>query len=359
MKIGIIHPKDSHNAGDKVILQGCMELLSKAYGTFTPVYCDFDYGGFYADNVSTWSLDELHYALSNVVKTKIYLDDFISQQLDMVVVSGTPWIWDMCFKSDKYRKLKYIVENLSAETKLVGLGLGSCFPLATNTMSMYATHPEKLNFLKRGVGDIFNTFDLITSRDTIAHETFKAIGVNNLEHHYCPANFIHINGIALSKSKPVLVFYNPFHGISASVTDKVFADDYIQYQVEFIKRYKPRIITMDKEDKDWLVDHNFTTWEDTNCIWVKEVSELIASLADASFVLSGRIHAAIPAMLMGKSTYIMPIDTRYLTTSKTGIRPLWTWGNDYYSINEFDFIDYKNSIEEDKQKLITRLKEIA
>ena len=356
MKIGIVCPANSTNSGDLVILEGCRKLLQEAFGNYEEVLHDFDFGFTGKIFPLSDSFESIQATMDGAIEARKHIDKFIKSDIDLLVVAGTPWIWDMCQKSDKYKRLEYIVDGMP-NVKKIALGLGASFPLATNAFSMYFDHPDKLRFATRSFKNIWGKFDFISCRDMLAYDCIKLTGID-CDLHYCPASFIDVPSDSLTHDKPVLVFHNPRCGTSTEALDERFVEDYIGFQLKFIDKHNPKIIAMCKSDLDWLVDHERTDWKkvEQQGMLITQPEQLYDRLRDASFVISSRVHAAIPAALMGKPTYIMPVDTRYLTATLVGVRPLLTWGSPDIDVGSFNCTLPIEDIQADKQSFIERIR---
>lgn len=309
MKALLLHPFESRNLGDKVILEGTQNLLFTAFGEYQSHLCDLD----------------------RAINDESYLRSFNWKGVDLLVLSGTPWLWDKCHQSLKYQVLEKILLLLPEGTKKIALGIGSCFPLATNVMEVYLYQKDDAGryeitrlHTREKLYDIFSKFDLVATRDILAYRILQSVGVSAY-HSICPAAFISTVKPKLSTGtfpyRPLLVFMNPFDGVSRESCDRNFIEDYIQFQKWFKVQFDPVVATMDPLDRDWCEGQN---WKVT---WLQTMEDLRSAIASSSFVVSGRVHASIPAVVLGKASYILPQDTRYLTTVRLGVTPILTWSD--------------------------------
>lgn len=324
MRILYIHPIDSGNAGDKVILAGCRSLLDEAFGFHESIYCSIEKGE----------------------KDDSYLEEFEKEHFDLLVVSGTPWIWDMCEKSKKYGVLSRMVLMAEAKkAKMIALGIGSCFPLATNTLLNHFTgnHKEET---RESLKALYSKFNLVITRDQIAQICMNTIETESFLAP-CPACFMDYPE-SNKTGMPALVFYNPGKGLSADSFDDFFLRSFIECQVQFINRMHPFVLTMSVADHRWLIQNGFRT------TLINGPIQLISALKSVPFVLSGRVHAAIPARMMGISTVILPVDTRYLTAAYVGAMPFFPYGTtDVMFTTETTRIDFSKQ----RQVIVSKLKE--
>jgi hypothetical protein len=286
MKVLYVHPAESGNVGDQVILAGCRNIMRAVIGEHEEVLCNLECGRDY------------------IVET---LKDVTC---DIIVVSGTPWLWDMWEMSVKFQTLKACVE-LYPHAMKIGLGLGSCYPLDTGCLTHYFYDELKKPSVE-AVQEIFSQFNYVTVRDEVAWHCFQYAGVPaHLQ--LCPSAFIEPFS-QWESSRPLLIFHDCKQGISGSGIDKWFADLFIEYQLRFMNLYNPLVLTATQVDNEWCMANKITSH------LVDNLDFLLYFLGRAKFILSGRVHAAIPARLMGKRTWLLPCDTRYLTAVPFGVK---------------------------------------
>lgn len=303
MKILYLHPTTGTNLGDNLTFLGTKYLMEKVYGQHEVIIAEL---GPLQDN------PEL-------------LSTYNKVEADIFVVSGTPWIWDHCEVSNKYKVLRYFINKFKNKLK-IALGIGSCFPLGSNTIREYVTHKERATF-RQNMSSTWGQFNVVITRDVIAAQTFKELGIDCLDTYCTSLHSLHnfnkiINKKRNISNKPLLVFYNPGHGVSTASCDTYFIQDYLEYQYQYIKYYNPDIVTICPMDRDDLVNRGIQ-----NVRWLESTEGLIDTLLNYKLVVSGRIHSAIPAQALGLSTYILPVDSRYLTATRVGVRPIFTLGN--------------------------------
>ena len=297
----ILHPINSTNLGDKIILEGTKSLLHEVFADLNETYIDLEV-------FEDWNSP-------------------IFQIADLCVISGTPWIWDKCHQSKKYQRLDHLLRALPKKTKKVALGIGSCFPWATNVLDVYVYQKDDNGVYeitrlhtREHLHKIFSSFDLVTTRDHLAFNILRKLDIHAFDC-ICPAAHIEIPQHFYKKEsqEPLLVFLNPHDGVSHESCDKIFMDDFIQFEKWFKDKYSPDVITMDSLDRDWCLGQG---WEKVE--WVREIPRFLEIVSQSSFVISGRVHATIPARLLGKRAYILPWDTRYLTAVRLGAIPILT-----------------------------------
>ena len=356
MKIIFLHPFESKNLGDKVILEGTQRLLMRTFGNYDSSLCD----------------------LGQAIDDESYLDNFNWNEANLFVLSGTPWLWDKCHQSSKFHILEKILSFLPQSTRKIALGIGSCFPLATNVMEVYlyqkddaGVYESTRQHTREKLTKIFSKFDFVFTRDILACRILRSVGVPAY-HSICPAAFIEtpdIIGPLIHTSfsditpkrpaRPLLVFTNPFDGVSRESCDQSFMEDFIQFQKWFKEEFNPIVVTMDSLDRDWCTGQ---VWDVT---LLQSVSEFLKIANESSFVVSGRVHASLPAAALGKPSFILPVDTRYLAAVRLGVIPILTssdldwWGWSKYFEDPKSSVHVKNVIQSNLNFLIDKLQEIA
>lgn len=308
MKILLFHPVKSTNTGDHIILQGTERILKEAFGDVEFIYQEFE--------SSSWKLEKY--------------------DVDLLVVSGTPWFWQQCCASVKYKQLEYVVE-LYKDVKKVGLGLGSCYTLTTNILPqfIYPSKTSDVDWRKddyRGIQKSFGKFDLLLTRDLVAQKLLETAGIESYET-ICPAVFAYEGHItAPDLWKPLLIFQNPEVSVSRESCDEDFTKQYVDFQFKLAEKYNMEVRTASPVDSDYLRDVKKFKCERENeggkpySTWIKNSIELFEVLIRHNPVVSCRVHEAIPSRTLGNLTFILPMDTRFLTATKIGVIPLWTYG---------------------------------
>lgn len=355
MKILLVFPSHSTNTGDKVILLGTENILKEAFGEI-----EFSYLGFKNESLN------LH------IKN-------ISEDIDLIVIAGTPWFWEACHRSPKYKNLMSIacIEKI----KKIGLGLGSCYPLNTSILKTYI-YPDMEAVNKKGdwryedinrIRNRFGKFDLLFTRDSVAQELLRTSGIESYET-VCPAVFANKFDTSIVKNKPLLIFQNPKTGISGESCDDDFTKQYLNFQLQLIEKYSMEVRTTSPVDSDWLRDIAKLKCERADdggvpySTWIKTPQELLSVLKQFNPVISCRVHAAVPSRALGNQTYILPMDTRFLVATKIGVLPLWTYGypietgiididisdSDLDKLNVFT----KGKIEEGRNLIIEKLRRL-
>jgi len=290
-----LHPCSGNNLGDLLTLKGSEWLISQALGEHIHYMAD---------------LDELE------PNPDLVFSKFKDVSIDVLIVSGTPWLWDHCEVSLKYRVLINLLQ-LFPDTLKIALGIGSCY--TSNTLcfnSIKATH----------IREVWSHFNCIFTRDCLAYSILKLM---NLEVYDELDTAVHLKKVWTSpkyskeeKTQTSLIFYQPELGLAKAGLGLDFINQYNLFQLDFIKRYNPNIYVISPDESSWLKDKSITSEV------IPNVSRLLEILVKSKFVVSGRLHSAIPARVLGISTYLMPVDSRALTAVKLNI-PLIDVRNSY------------------------------
>ncbi len=264
---------------DGVIIKGIYYLLNKAYPGATIE----------------------HFILSD---TTNYTSHSLVFKYDLLVVCGTPWIWDAFQNSPKYKNLQ-ILFNTHQKAKKLFMGVGSCLYLrdvATNI----CRRPEE----KQGIRDLFTRGTVIV-RDHLAKELLDEAYVEST-FLPCPAYFCYGDeAVQPNKEGAVLVFQDPTISISSGMwRDSAVLQKYTDEVMEFYNKYSPAVY----------------------CAWDMEIAlaeriglptpmvlqspdDTLNVMRKAKRVLSGRVHCAVPAIVQGADVKLMPIDSRHYVVS--------------------------------------------
>jgi len=331
-KILILHDFSKRNIGDLLTLEGTLNILTEAYGKVKISKLDI---GTCEKNAS-------------IIRS-------LSANFDYFVLAGTPWIWDKCTYSKKFKVLKSTLKKYG-NIKKIGLGIGSCFPL------YYDNNYEFIKFLfsskkefKESINSIFKQFDLLFVRDNLAQYALNATSVFPY-FAYCTSVFgKDFRNESRSTKRPVLIFYDPCSGISKGTCDKPFLENYYSLQKEIARKYNASVLCITKGDAICALKKGIIPKIVTS---LKKMSEY---LDKASWVVSGRVHMAVLAWKKNIPTYIMPVDSRYFTVLPLGIKPIF--GD---SPDRMDFLDdkpsvyynLKNRILENKKFIIKKLRDL-
>lgn len=295
----IIHPNNDYNCGDQITFLGAKALLVKALGGYH-------------------NLDVVQFDMQRCEREA---DTYISQynwgNVDLIVLAGSPWLWINCEGSIKYR---YLLDALKRfpKAKVVGLGIGSCFDNKAYSGIRYAESdvyffnvPERRKILK----EIYSRFNYVLVRDEFAKHILDKCDVSN-KYSYDTSIFSY-NKIGIGKNKgdkKVLFFYNPLKGISKNVLDFDGAE-YNDYQIKWARENNADIYVNDCEEASYLEKLGIASSFSVDLDFLRH------KFMEYDTMLSGRVHMAVMGFLSGiPDITLMPIDTRYMTALKFGIK---------------------------------------
>lgn len=211
------------------------------------------------------------------------MSDIDLDRPDWLVVIGTPWLWNLCWPSPKYRLLSDAVAS-GRYAKKVAIGIGSCFGL----------HIEPtLSDGKEEVIDLWSRFDLVVCRDKLAARL-----VPRAKCLPCPSLWF-FDAAPVSPSKPLL-----------QITNTKWHPDY-------------------DERWDWLRrDREVRSYEEVTRHSRADLEGFLGEFLAYRQVIAQRIHAVLPISPFVQ-TKCVPVDTRSLTCVRAGIplHPSNTWGD--------------------------------
>ena len=147
LNVCLVIPEYSGNLGDTIIRFGIKVLLK-----------DF----FKKNNIIT---NFYHFVFENQPDCS----DLKNKDFGLIVICGTPWIWDKCEVSKKYYNLTWFLNKHPKAVK-VALGIGSCFPLECDY-----TLVTQNNYTMKFLENLYKNFSLIIVRDFYALKVFKKL----------------------------------------------------------------------------------------------------------------------------------------------------------------------------------------
>jgi hypothetical protein len=291
----IIHPNDDYNCGDQLTYYGTKSLLTQAVG-------------------GTKYLDVVQFDHRRAVKElNTYITEFHWGNIDIIALAGSPWLWNGCEKSEKY---KILVDacNRWPEAKKVALGVGSCFSQKCFNGIYYGPDDYFFNHPPRQVAlfELYKKFNVIVVRDLLAKFIFDKLGIasfNTFDTSIYSYHTIGLNKVGTGTRK-ALFFYNPHFGVSSEELD-FNNNDYVNYQIEWAAKNNATIFVNSAEDllelESRKIDANFSV----------DLKFLFAQLSECDELLTGRVHMGVLGKLAGvKNVTVIPVDTRFLTAEK-------------------------------------------
>lgn len=234
---------------------------------------------------------------------------------DILVVCGTPWLWDLCGESRKYTCLTQWLSLATCQRK-EGIGLGACYPgmFLDSKYLLFQNHDEC-----RKLKQFWSTFDYLTVRDCLAKLIFDVLDIS-ADLQPCPAYSTakYLKVYSRSGEDNILVYYDPVAGIGGKLFPEGTLQRWNDMMLEVVKRYeinKVIAITQHEADNAKFLDLPIECFceKDTKNEDVTTVKKLLTCLAQAQLIVSPRIHVAIPAISLSKPTILIPVDSRYLS----------------------------------------------
>ena len=214
-----------------------------------------------------------------------------------IIVLGTPWVWDQCYKSNKYRGLAGLFEKYPSAKKLF-FGIGSCLPLGKEQMIK-----ADLISNSQHLAPLFTNATIVT-RDILATEILKDYAPTPLP---CPAYYA-INPDYRGDSGPdAMIWYDPTIGLSSVdyAPGSELLDRFISGFIAEYKLKKPQVYCIALEEIALALKLGLPTPR-----IVKGTGEAKVILANARSIYSGRVHMAVPAYRLQKDITLISVDSR-------------------------------------------------
>jgi len=297
----ILHANNDYNSGDLLTYWGTKYLLTKALQG--------------AQNLDIVQFDMIR---AHDTEPKTYIKEYAWGDIDIIVLAGSPWIWNTCDKSKKYKLLTDALKRWP-KAKVIGLGIGSCF---SNEVYRNMRQDEVDRYFfndptrKQRLHDIYKRFNYILVRDNFAKYILERCNVKST-YSYDTSIFAH-HRFGKSKykgqrKKRALFFYKPDDGISKNCLN-FKASEYIQFQLDWAKKYNADIYCNGVGEKIFLEDKGI------KASFSVDLDFLSSKFTEYNDLLSGRVHMAILGFMTGiPNITLLPIDTRFMTVLKFGI----------------------------------------
>jgi len=211
----------------------------------------------------------------------------LKERADTLCLVGTPWFWDLCEQSKKYRWLEEQINRPRARKKrLVAVGIGACLPLGRGLDLL--CKPATIAACRR----IWGRFEKIFVRDTLALDFLQEIGVW-AERLPCPSVLCPLSNVTEPRPGSTLfidapAFHDDMRARRRRVTPPAVADHFL---------YQPGV---------------FNEWD------VERLLELFCSYET---IVSCRLHALLPLATRAKVA-ICPLDSRAEAATWLGV-PAW------------------------------------
>lgn len=270
MNILLLGP-NTDNPGDGIIRVGIEYILKKAYNE-----------------------PELEYL--TISNDRVQKESEFFSYCDLIVICGTPWLWDNFQYSVKYNNLRTaLLENPGIP--VIFMGIGSCLPLNASTNVLERTDEVT------GMNTLFNDSTIIV-RDHIAHDKLKKAGINSY-HLPCPSFWCYGSYDFTERIGPyydTLVYQHPRNSISASVwTDEIELNKLLDKFTQFRKSYNFKLCVASEEDRAEVA---------YSATFLSDPTSILHQMKASRNVLTTRVHCAIPAFVAGAKVELLPLDTR-------------------------------------------------
>jgi len=301
----LVVPMPEMNAGDGVIEDGVRQLLDESFP-------GIDLDLYYIECVGVPANGAL----------AAHADRSLLASYSLLIVCGTPWLWDRCEESRKYADLSYLVEAMPRATK-IALGIGACLPLMSDP-SLLIGAPSTLCRLR----ELWRLFALITVRDSFAGSILRAAGVETLALP-CPSVVAGERMAARMQAEhaernPAIVVYLPQIGISRDALPRAFVDDYLAAQIDFAAASNVDVACILPAEAEWVAKALRRPLAQVSVLADRE--SIYRYVAHRPLLVTGRIHVAIPAFMAGTRCCLLPVDSRYRTAEEVGVPIGWRWG---------------------------------
>lgn len=249
-----------------------------------------------------------------------YHYDINRSDFDFIIIAGSPYLFRHFW--DKY---KYGIEIRSflkrnKKAKKIALGIGSIFQIDKKISDVLA-EPE----YRKNLNEFYSQFDLIIVRDEFAENIFSRCGIKT---HLlpCPSVFIweKYRKPKLKKKLPLIIFGNP-DNISRTLISAEMKEQLYKLQKELASKIPYFTSAVCQwEDISMLLSwgNEWYARKIRHHIKIDNRLHLFRLLARAKYVVSARLHVAIPASLLGLKTFLISYDTRKYTAKFFNIKLL-------------------------------------
>ena len=283
---------DHHNPGDTITDLGVRALMHRGFG--------------------------LHHGVQVMLRDEVDVDQYVLPPSDVLVVSGTPWLWDRFDESEKVRNLLLFLEGDNSTVR-IALGIGSCY------LSGYGPGPEA----RAAVDKVFGSFDAVLCRDPLAWEIAHGSLGDRALLRPCPSVFApHALGVVADPTEDLaLVFVDPFHCFGSGYLDPEVQRRVALVQDDLLNAGAQALCMTDVDEQAYRARHGVPACAS------RHPQTILEFLGRFSRVVSGRVHGAVPARALGCTVDLLPLDSRALTATLVGCGTLevgtdLSWGRD-------------------------------
>jgi len=308
MRVLCIHPSNTYNIGDMMTYLGSRYLLQQA-------------------------IDDIEFVQFDIERAVREIDTYISQynwgDIDLILLAGAPWL---TYEEDisNPRPLRTMLTQAIArypKAKKIALGLGAFLA----HQFMYRVRKVDFNISP------FETFDLIVTRDVFANLILHKYGVDNILYYDTAIySYFSLPSKPASTRRNILIYYDPLVNDPKDHLPKEVWERYLDYQLEWAKANNAMIIGIDSGDISSAMKHG------VECRFVADLDWLARAMAVAPKVLSGRVHQAILAQIMGcPKVQCLPVDSRYTSALNIGVDIVTPFP--FFEIDRYKKLDFELS----------------
>lgn len=278
MNILMIGP-NKNNATDGVIIRGIEYLISRSYPDHYITYREL-----------------------NDIVPQSKADFFHLLRFDLIVIAGTPWLWDSFQNSVKWQNLLVCLLDAHPQSKRLFMGIGSCLTLYNNDPNILC-RPEE----QAAMRSIYNSSTVIV-RDSIAFLKLAEAGIKS---HFlpCPAYFCYGDekpSQASQDEKNIFIWVDPKQTISAiDWQDSEKLIEYYNICLDFYKKFNPTVYCTSASEISTAIKIGLPA-----PILLSKTDDTLNLMRGAHRVLSGRVHCAVPAIAQRANVGLMALDTR-------------------------------------------------
>jgi hypothetical protein len=223
----------------------------------------------------------------------LWLQLFRPEEIHAVILAGTPWIWDQCHNSEKFRCLQE-AHKLLYGAKWIMAGGGASF-LAEHIQPDYTNAITDLS--------IFSKFQTCIARDFVARDMLLAVNKSTTLLP-CPSTLLPIAIDArfsrLEKNEKRLFKHDLRNEFLAPYLSEAFL-------LEYEKACANSLLDGFRETA-WGSRQNAT-----------EQNEILLKLASSKAFFTSRVHAAISSFSLGAQGRLFACDSRSFTAMHLGI----------------------------------------
>jgi len=262
--------------------------------------------------------------------------------VEIILLAGTPWLG-----VEKDLKVLFVQQALKrwATSKKIALGIGAF--LSFRRLSDKNSYSDiDTSFLRN--------FDLVLTRDMLAHNLLLKDGISNFP--CCDTSIYSSYYLPRPKCyrhRNIVIYYDPLANNVFDHMPESYWQMCIEFQLEWAKRKKAEIITITSGDAGSLIEKGIYGRFVTDLEWLAE------RMSEAKSVLSGRVHQAILAKIMGcPKVVLIPVDSRYLTVEPLGIDVLSSGYEVEFPLKAESACSLPNVKFGDEQFIIKKLKEV-